>query len=471
MPQNRILYNVQDLYVGPSRDDLAVLLPNQHLLQRIYRVQAIGYNINLNRSDVKELGDRNIVDIPPINHPEISFEFEYYLAGVSNEVKMGLNVNWNYTGVPSPHVGNTGVSLISGFSDGRRQDDKRNFYVAINQSGSDGHATYLPYFGSGYSGFSLSQFVDPFSPNYHLLSFVNSYLININYNMSVGNFPTARASYIADNMVYFVSGSGVPVPKLLPTNKSGLFSDYKVAIPRHYNDGLPAALRPGDVTVSITSTGYGPSIKDLGFDMNDVKIQSCEINVELPREKLEFLGSYSPVDRPIIFPVPVTMSIDVIAGDLGSGDISNLRNRDLEFNTSISVRNSLYNIRSGQHIAFLMDLKRAKLISVNSRSSIQGDKVGNLLFKTELNPDDLSRGLFVSGIIPSLSLGGQVAGNNNPNLPPDVIVTPPDPDDDPPIEVICITNELITEDGIDIITTEDGEPIADEPTIYNPGLF
>ncbi len=392
---------------------------------------------------------------------------------------MGLDVNWNYTGIPAVHKGNTGVSLISGFSSDTRLNDKRNFYIAINQSGADAHANYGVFWGSGYSGFSLAQFVDPLAPRYHLMSFVNSYLTELNYNFGIGDFPRAKASYVADNIVYFTSGSGVHVPVTRSNNKAGLFSDYKVAIPRSYIDGLPAALRPGDVTFSLTSTGYGP-IKDLGFDLSDAKVQNCSIDIQIPREKLEFLGSYSPVDRPIIYPVPVTMSVDFIVGDLGSGSLSNLINNDFEFDTSLQVRNSITNPVSGQTIALLIDLKRAKFVSSNYSTSIGTSKTVSCIFKTELNPDDLSKGLFISGIVPNLIVGGQTAGSNGGGLPPDVIITPPNggtggtptPGPQPPAPpIIYITNELITEDGLDLILDETGDPIADEPTIYNPGSF
>lgn len=453
MPQNRIIYNVQDLYVGPPRNDVALLLPEQHLLQRIYRVQSIDWGINVNRNDYKELGDRNLLNITPISQPDINFNYEYLLAGVSNEVKMGLDVNWNYTGTPAIHQGNTGVSLISGFADDNRTSDKRNFYVAINHSGSDSHAAYPTFFTTGYSGYSLSSFIDPLSPSYHLISFVNSYLVGLSYSFGVGDFPRARASYVSDGIFYNTSGSGVNVPIIRSNLKSGEYSNYKVAIPKHYNDSLPAALRHGDVTFNLLSTGYG-TLRDLGLDIGDAKLQNCSIDISIPREKLQFLGSYYPVDRPIIYPVPVTMSLDYIIGDLGSGNLVDLINNDYEFNASISVRNSLATPFTGQHTAILMDLKRAKLLSINNSTSIGSNKIANLVFKTELNPSDLSRGLFISGIIPIITANqnvGQAGGT--------------------PTDIIYIINDLITEDGLDVITDESDDPITDEPTIYNPGLF
>ena len=470
MPQNRIIYNVQDLFAGPPRDDMATLLPEQHLVQRIYRVQSIDWDIGINRNDYKELGDRNVLNLSPISRPDISFGYDYFLVGVSNEIKMGLDVNWNYTGTPTIHQGNTGVSLISGFANENRLNDKRNFYVAINQSGADAHASYAAVFSTGYSGYSLSQFIDPFSPNYHLISFVNSYLVGLDYNISVGDFPRARANYVADNIVYHTSGSGVPVPMIQSNSKTGLSSNYKVAIPRHYNNSLPSALRPGDVTFNLSSTGYG-NIRDIGFDLNDAKIQSCSINIQIPREKLEFLGNYYPVDRPIIYPVPVTMSLDYIIGDLGSGSLSNLINNDFEFDASIRIQSSLARPFTGQDTAIIMDLKRAKILSINNNTSIGSIKTANLVFRTELNPDDLSRGFFMSGIIPVITSSETTASSiPGSTLPPDLVITPPG-GGGTPIGIIYITNEYITEDGLDIITDETGDPMADEPTIYNPGLF
>src|SRR5690349_2373511 len=110
--QNRIIYNVQDLYVGPAKDEQATLLYNKHLLQRLYRVQSFNYEINTNREQYKELGTKSLLNYSTISSPDVSFQFDYLLAGVSNESKVGLNVNWNLTGQPILHS-SSGVCFIS----------------------------------------------------------------------------------------------------------------------------------------------------------------------------------------------------------------------------------------------------------------------------------------------------------------------------------------------------------------------
>jgi len=86
---NQILYNVQNVYVGPHSDSQAVLLPEAHLLQRLYRIQSFNYGYDLNRSNIYELGTKSSINSNLNRHPDVSFEFDYYQFSVSNEAKWG----------------------------------------------------------------------------------------------------------------------------------------------------------------------------------------------------------------------------------------------------------------------------------------------------------------------------------------------------------------------------------------------
>jgi len=348
---NQILYNVQNVYVGPHSDSQAVLLPEAHLLQRLYRIQSFNYGYDLNRSNIYELGTKSSINSNLNRHPDVSFEFDYYQFSVSNEAKMGMNPNYNLSG--SEAIYPTGECIFSGYLDLNRDKDRRNFYIAINKSGQDGHSYYLPTFASGVSGYGLKDFVDPYSFNYEIVAFVNSYLTNISYNATVGDFPMVRTKFVADDLVYFISGSGLHVPILSQNLKSGQYSNYRVSIPRHYQDKIPSALKPGDITFSLTGIGYDPTLPDMGFNFKDCKLQNYSIDISIPREKLQFLGKKHPVDRPPNYPIPVNLSLEAIVGDLLVGSY--------QF-TSISYANSWLKSTDGLYYAFRLYFNGAEYI-------------------------------------------------------------------------------------------------------------
>lgn len=598
---NSLTYNVQNLYVGPSSDSQAVLLPNTHLVQRLYRIQSFDYNINLNRRSVYEFGSKSSILESLPNHPDVSFSFDYYQFGVSNESKLGINANYNLSGL-SPIYGQSGCCLFSGFLDSSRSKDKRNFYLTISKSGKDAHSTYLPMFASGLSGYSLNEFVDPYSSGYEVISFVNSYLTSLSYQGSIGEFPATKLNYVADDMVYFMSGSGFHAPKLSSNFKSGLFSDYKVAFPRHYQSKTPAALTPGDIRFFLTGHGYLGSMPDIGMNFQDAKIQSYSIDLSIPREKLQFLSQKHPVDRPPNYPIQVNFSVDGLVGDLiegtaqltssiygptwlkctsdnlyyafqlfhdgseyifdidqssstpafasndywvitcaddsqnykvylkedngdivfeieqtptlepGSpyetviatdstfhkiylvlesgyviiqidqssstgpvgetsgfgahGSLNRLKFIDCDYDAQIKINNSLPEKFEGQRTAMAFDLKKLKLQSIDFDSSIESRKSFRMEFKTEIDPDHFSKGLFVSGILNNYIVSGSLINNLGQPYGEGI-----EQAGGKVVDSIYISYNITSGNNSELLVAEDGTPIRTEDILYTPDVF
>jgi hypothetical protein len=55
----------------------------------------------------------------------------------------------------------------------------------------------------------VNDVIDPNSPNYSLLYFQNSYLTKYSFSVNVGEVPSVEQTYIADNINFYISGSGV----------------------------------------------------------------------------------------------------------------------------------------------------------------------------------------------------------------------------------------------------------------------
>ena len=110
MSKNRVLYNSQALYIGPSPstgyhfiNDAGQLnnttnyqYSNFNLIKKINRVTNFNYNITIPREEYKQLGKSKIAQNPILNQPTVEVDFEYYLNGITNEARMGWNVNHIY---------------------------------------------------------------------------------------------------------------------------------------------------------------------------------------------------------------------------------------------------------------------------------------------------------------------------------------------------------------------------------------
>ena len=113
MKKNRVIYNSQAVYIGPSpasgyhfinaagqlNNETNFAVDNYNLIKRINGITNFDYNITLPREEFKQLGKSKIADNTIINNPTVEVNFEYYLNGVTNEARMGFNVNHEYSDV------------------------------------------------------------------------------------------------------------------------------------------------------------------------------------------------------------------------------------------------------------------------------------------------------------------------------------------------------------------------------------
>lgn len=164
MPRNRVIYQNEALYVGPSPaisghykfvtgsnvnvptqklnqlDPLATrtlasgnstttatlaimqggLLPN---LANLDRIQSINYNFNVARKNVNQFGNLAAIDRVIIDQPVISIDFNYYQNGLKNEKELGFTatslkrsaaVNLTVTASGQSEFGITAASISDG---------------------------------------------------------------------------------------------------------------------------------------------------------------------------------------------------------------------------------------------------------------------------------------------------------------------------------------------------------------------
>lgn len=433
MSKTRVIYNMLGLYAGPSpasgynflhtgsgiTNDGIEATGNINLIRNIKRVQSASYSIDYPQTTINQLGKRGSIYTDIISHPIVNFTVNYLQNGVLNEHRLGLNVNFTETGGANDgnafYSNNFGVSLISGFVQRSltsttnlgypfEYTDKRNIYIAFDAEGSD--VKTLQY-----------SEIDPFAKDYSVLAFGDCYMTSYSTRWSVGSFPETTASFVCENCEYLSSGSGAIAPSL--ETKSGISNGQIFALPSFYEgEEDVSVLRPGDVTLNIYArpklsgyssifTGlvyegndaYYDSIPDLAFSISDLKVQSYSIDLSLDRRELKQLGHLIPIDRPIVFPVKANISLDAIVGDNFTGNLHNIfyQNHDFDLNLKVNHPNK-------EQVYLMYDVKRAKLENRSFDNNIGDNTSISLQFSVELDKEDLSHGLFISG---ELSLGNQ----------------------------------------------------------------
>ena len=361
-----------------------------------------------------------MVDRPIVNYPTVNLNFNYLLCGTKNEARLGFNVNYpqfeyNFNGEPY-YSDNLNVSLLSGFYEENKNRkilrpgatfavnqyrDCRNFYVAVNQEGND---LDKPYFKENFAEADVNQGIDPNAPDYHVISFGNCYLQSYSTQGAVGQLASASASYTAYNVEFNMSGSGFKAPDI--DTKSGTpFGTNDVVIPRILaNEGYPA-LKPGDISITTDS------FSGLGVDFDKLHIQSYNIDINLNKQPLPNMGYRFPVDNRPDDSILANLSIQGIVESGNSGSLVDLIeiNSGYDFtikvnptrcsgSTAAPINAGAIPIERGDE-ALRYSVVGAKLENFGYNSSIGENKVFDASFSVEINPDDRTNGLFISGVL------------------------------------------------------------------------
>jgi len=258
---NRIIYNAQDLFFGLASGVNNFPLVTGHLsngetgtfevLKRIHRVQGFNYDINTNREDIGLIGKSSYDSHTLSSPPDVNGTISYYLEGLNNEKKMGFNILTSGVGsFPNKE-------FTYNFVDGNKN---QNIYLAVNKSGEDARST--PAFDPSEipdlitSGRALEMTL-PAVHNLGLLVFQKAYINNYNLDITVGNYPKVDVGFVADNVIFLGSGSGIKTPLINSQDAEVEYGDKEIIIPKNYgrknpNFDVNHTFRPGDVEIAIS---------------------------------------------------------------------------------------------------------------------------------------------------------------------------------------------------------------------------
>lgn len=389
MPRNRIIYQSEALYAGPSPAtgfhyqlvdgtktndaNAANGWPSAsgNLVKQLQRVQTANYSFTIDRTDVNQFGQLASIDRVILTNPTVALDFSYILANLANENNLGFTIS-------TPGAA-AEVSAISGILNGTQ--DERNYFIRTIPEGND-----------------AVNYSDSTSGNNGVIGIGNGFISSYSTEGSVGNFPTTTINVEGLNMNFQKGLSGNFVPAVSVSNGSALSNYYQIPVAVQ-NMGTSSAsgisaLRPGDITLSL------PQLSGGGVDTTSMNIQSYTLNFDLGRTPIQKLGSRFAFARPIDFPLSVTLSVDAQVTDMVAGNIADLVCDDsTTYTPIITIKEPTCNTGTQKTVA-QFKLKGAKLDSQEFSSDIGSNKSVTLTFSAQVGgPQDTLRGLYISGLV------------------------------------------------------------------------
>jgi len=350
---NRILYAAEALFVGPS--PATGSQPSGSILQ-LHRVQSCGYDFNRQLEDVREFGTYAPIDRVELQLPQITLNASYLATNVRNESGIGLYVGGD-------------LSVLTNILN--KTQNEKNYYIRVVPDGNS---------AAGYGGTDGG-----------VVAFGNGTVASYQAQGQVGSFPTAQFTVQALDSLWTNTSSNFDTPAINPVN--GLpITGVAVTLPP-VTTGLASqisALQPGDITVDLAGAGLG---------INNLFIQSYNVQFDLNLEALIGLGYKFPAAREPNFPIDCKLSVEANMRDMGTGRLSNIRCNDTKYDITVTLRTPTCDGTQG-NVKAKYTLKGAILEGQSFNSTIGPSKSVTLNFSAPIGgPQDTGVGLFVSGAL------------------------------------------------------------------------
>jgi len=388
MARNRIIYNVEGLYVAPYSGEQnpysTYYLNGYKILKRLEKIQNFNYSIQQPRSNAQGFGQKQNI-VRGISGPaEVNFNFSYIPDGVTNENRLNFDVGTFNSITQQP--------MFSSLCSNNSLYNDRDFYLIINKNDDDLFGNYQM---TDYSitPTGVVDVLDPNSINYGLLHFQNAYLNEYSFNVSLGNLPVVNQSYASDNITFYTSGYDITYSIL--DLKSGISQTQndKILIPKALDLNQSSIsgqniLLPGDASVTF----YTNNTTGVLF-YTDI-IQSLDYSLSFNRKPYRSINYKFPLFRKIEFPINGKLNTSFVVEENLSGSFFNTLNNDDDYNVVVN-----FNSNKNGVFPTKLTFSGCKFTNINYDSSIGSNKTATLSFDFDLDPDFGRRGLFANGNI------------------------------------------------------------------------
>ena len=359
MARNRVIYQSEALYVSKNAASTGTA---EH--KQLERVQSANFNYTINRQDVNQFGQLARIDSLVLDPPTVGTDFSYYLTDGFNERCLGFYVK-------------TGG--------GNRVND--GGFASGHLLGGSGFNSFIV---TGPDGKDLNRQA-ALAATDHVIGIGNCYLSDYSVDLSVGSLPTVSVTLEGANVRSDVSANSISSPAIDQEAGTSLTPVVELPAPSTGASSTITALRPGDITVSLTSLA-GETIADLtGTD--GAHVQSVSLSVPLSRSPIDRLGSKFPFARAVDFPVNVTMGISAIVNETIAMNLVDTLNSGVQ-DVSVTLKGP-----NGSTDAIIYDLKGVKVDSESFSSAIGSNQTVDLSLSAQIGgPSDTDAGLFMSGV-------------------------------------------------------------------------
>jgi hypothetical protein len=360
MARNRVIYQSEALYVSSG---IGATTSGAHT--QLERVQSANYNFSISRQDVNQYGQLARIDSLVLDPPTVNVDFSYYLTDGFNERALGFYVQ-------------TGAAGQGNFASGHMtQSSGRNLFITTVAEGVD---------AIGKTGAES------------VIGLGNAFLTDYSLELSVGSLPTVSVSMECANInasttLGTTAGgiTGIANPAVDPSVGTPLVSAISLK-PANTGVSSISALRPGDVTVDISSFD-GETITDISGSTDVIHIQSASLSLPLSRSPLQRLGTRFPFARTVDFPVNATLSVNGIVNDVTAANLATILDSQGGKTVTLTIKEP-----GGSNDKIVYVLKGCRIDSESFSSSVGSNKTVDLTFSTQVGgPDDTNNGVFVSG--------------------------------------------------------------------------
>jgi len=361
MSRNRVIYQSESIYVSDDSNSTSNL---NHC--ELIRVQGSDYGFTMNKTDVNQYGLAGRIDYI-LDLPTVNFDLSYYLSDGFNEKALGFNVDGSYQ-FAKKHIDDyVGI----------------NFYVLTSEEGWD--STEL-------------EFGDDIS----IIGIGNAYINNYSVDLSVGSLPVVNISCEGSNINSLntvVSGEGFWGTDIF-TNIASI--DMETAKPNEsvvtlsppINKGGngPAALRPGDITLSFQFSGQQREVISNISGDGSFHLQSANLSLPMPREEIRRLGTKGVCARVMEYPIKANLSVNAILSNIETVNLAEYIRLCSE--PGIDNRISISANDCDKNNAITWTLIKPVILSENFSSNIGPEKSVDLVFEVEIgDSEDLSVGI------------------------------------------------------------------------------
>lgn len=403
MARNRIIYNVEGLFVGPYSGEQNpysdYYLSGYQILKKLEKIQSFNYAIQKNELNAQGFGQKQNIFRGQGLTPEVTFNFSYIPDGVTNENRLNFDV--------ADFESNFQLPMFSGLCSNNHLFNKRDFYLIINKDDDDLFLNY-PLTDYSINPTGLVDIADPNSKNYAVLHFQNAYLNEYSFSTAVGNLPEVNQSYVADNITYYLSGSNIPYSILNLRSGFAENQSERIVVPKslNYNGSRISGqniLLPKDADISF----YTPNN---GITFYTETIQGFDFSLNFNRKAYRSINYKLPLLRKIEFPINGTLNTSFVVKENLSGSFLDTLNSDDNYNIVVNF-NKCSNSNGIYPTKFIFS--GCKFNNINYDSSIGSNKTATLSFNFDLDPDFGRRGIFASGNVLYTSLPFGLKGTEN----------------------------------------------------------